>query len=142
MKCDGRDVLPQIRAVIDTNVLYSGLTHRGIPFRIVQAGQAGRFTWIFSNPIIAEYVDLFSRKNLMELIHPSLSWLKRNGVRVDVPDFLPDMFTEITDVDDRPIFAAAYVAGAIFVTGDRHHFPWSSYKSIRIMPPADFYDIL
>lgn len=142
MKCDGRDILPQIRAVIDTNVLYSAATHRGIPFRIMEAAQAGEFTCIVSNAVLIEYVEILARYNIIHLAQPLLSWIKRNAVHVDVPDFLPDTFTEITDPDDRPIFAAAYVAGAYFVTGDRHHFPWSSYKSIRIMPPTDFYDIL
>ena len=134
--------MPRVRAVIDTNVAYSGLTHRGIPHEILEAGDTEEFIWIISDAILKEYVEIFTRKNILDLARPLLSWLKSNAIHVNVPDFLPDTFTEIADPDDRPIFAAAYVSRAIFVTGDRRHFPWSSYRSIRIMSPADFHDIL
>jgi len=61
---------------------------------------------------------------------------------VSFPSFLPDTFSQIPDERDRVIFAPAYTANAIFVTGNHRHFPWSSCHGVRVCSPRDFYDLL
>jgi predicted nucleic acid-binding protein len=44
-----------IRAVLDTNVLVSGIFWKGTPFRDLQAWQGRRFHVVLSRPILHEY---------------------------------------------------------------------------------------
>ena len=74
MNTDAQRNLPPIRAVVDTNVLFSAVTHRGVPYRIVEAGQAGQFLWVISAEIMFEYVDVLSEHGLVSaLLHKSVS---------------------------------------------------------------------
>ena len=142
MSTDALKNLPRTRAVVDTNIVFSAVTHRGAPYRIVEAGQAGEFLWVVSNDILIEYVEVLAEHGLMPLANPLLSWIKQNAFNVQVPSFLPDTFTDIVHPSDRVVFSAAYVAGAYFVTGNKRHFPWASYRGVKILSPVDFYDIL
>jgi putative PIN family toxin of toxin-antitoxin system len=45
-----------IRAVIDTNIVVSGLLFGGLPLKIIHAGQARRFTWVTS-PVLMEEIE-------------------------------------------------------------------------------------
>jgi len=45
----------KIKAVVDTNVLISGVFWRGTPFEILRAWQRGRFSLAVSVPILQEY---------------------------------------------------------------------------------------
>jgi predicted nucleic acid-binding protein len=135
--------VPQkLRAVIDTNVFISGITHRGISNRILQAGTDRWFSWIFSTEILNEYMRVARRFGYGSEAIAVIGDLTTKGIRVDVPSFLPDTFHEITHTPDRSVFAVARVANAFFVTGNHRHFPWSSYSGVRILSPRDFYDIL
>ena len=45
----------KIKAVVDTNVLISGIFWRGVPFEILRAWQQGSFTLVTSLLILEEY---------------------------------------------------------------------------------------
>ena len=134
--------VPRLRAVIDTNVVLSGITHRGIPNRILQAGTDRWFAWIYSSEILDEYLRIGRRFGYAEEMVRTIAVLHSAGYPVQVPSFLPETFQEITDVQDRTIFAAARVGNAVFVTGNHRHFPWKSYSGVQILSPRDFYDML
>jgi predicted nucleic acid-binding protein len=44
-----------IKAILDTNVLISGIFWKGVPFEILKAWQKHRFRLVISLPILYEY---------------------------------------------------------------------------------------
>ena len=68
-----------IRAVIDTNVVFEGLSRKGGACGfIIDAWRAGLFTACISNALAYEYDDVFSRKfseHRWKEIHPLLTEL-------------------------------------------------------------------
>jgi putative PIN family toxin of toxin-antitoxin system len=54
-------------AVVDTNLSVSGLLlKRGVPYALVEALRAGRFTPIYSDPIFDEYREVLARPHFAE----------------------------------------------------------------------------
>lgn len=55
--------MPDLRAVIDTNIVFEGLTQRGgVAGAIIEAWLAGLFTPCLTHTLAYEYADVLSRK--------------------------------------------------------------------------------
>jgi len=127
-----------IKAVIDTNVLVSGLICEfGYSAKIVNAFKDKRYIMFFCNDMIAEYRDVLSRERLglkTKDVDDLLDSILLCGLSV-----IPDV-SDITlpDEDDRCFYDTAKTAGAYLVTGNKKHYPNESF----IVTPADFVKLL
>lgn len=132
-----------MRAIVDTNVLISGLISKaGAPRTIVDAIVAGRITPVFSPETLAELRDVLARPRLEP-------YLRR--AKVDVVGFLAHL-EEIADLvepvecpfpirdpKDRPALALAATPPApdLLVTGDKD-FTQASYGTVPVVTAAAF----
>jgi len=132
-----------IRAVIDTNVIVSGLIRpRGAPGNILRALRDRRFLALVSTPILEELVAILTRP-----------WLQgRYGIEDDdVRDFLRLLAsrTELVEPttrirqcrdphDDMFLKAAVEGQAARLVSGDADLLAIGSIGDARIVTPAGF----
>jgi putative PIN family toxin of toxin-antitoxin system len=121
------------RAVIDTNLLVSGLLNdTGAPAKLILRWLKGQFDILISDEIMNEYayilhhlpeVDQRKADNL-------LGELRATGIRVAIPGALQ----ACKDVDDDKFLETAVTGQAEYlVTKNTRHFPQKVYQSVRIV---------
>ncbi|MBW8832849.1 MAG: putative toxin-antitoxin system toxin component, PIN family [Burkholderiales bacterium] len=128
-----------MRFVLDTNLLVSGVISAGLPRRLVDAAKAGEFELCTSETLLAELLDVLSRKKFAARLAQA-KWtpesfvddLRRVAVVVSptsVPRVVP------TDPDDDHVVAAALAGGAdLIASGDKRDLlPLGSYQGIAIV---------
>lgn len=130
------------RAIMDTNVLYSGLrSQRGASFSLLRALRAGRWQLVLSNTLLAEYEEVLSRNQ-------SVLGLDRTQV-ADVLDALcaaaekmsvPTPWTPLSpDADDEAILQLAKAARTEYiVTHNTRHFTRAAEIGVQVMQPGAF----
>ena len=131
-----------MKAVLDTNVVVSGLlTRHGPCAQVLDRMRMGDFRLCVNGEIVAEYDEVLSRP---ELSIPA-------GARRDFLDFVRHRSepvdaalsrTALPDEWDRPFLEVAMASGAILVTGNLRHFPERARKSVTVARPAEFLEIL
>ncbi len=119
-----------MRAVIDTNIIVSGLlTPAGLPRRIVDLALEGdrRLVPLFDERVFAEYRQVWSRRSLKkyhlapELIESTLDALRLVGESVVVPPSL--RVTPSPDPKDTKFVEVAVAGGAeAIITGNAPDF--------------------
>lgn len=137
-----------IRAVLDNNVLVSGLIKRiGAPGRILDSQRRGRFDLVTSAPLLAELQAVLLRPHILKLIHATASEVAAfvAQVRADAIFVVPEV--EITAVDrdpaDNRVLEAAVTGRADFiVTGDQDLLVLERFQDIPIVTPARFLAVL
>jgi putative PIN family toxin of toxin-antitoxin system len=130
-------------AVLDTNVLISGIFFGGIPRAILDAWADEAFDILLSPAILEEYQKTSDR---LAETHPNLAYqrilldLTRHGV------FVPDSPQEpaITqDPDDDKFLQCAREGGAhSVVSGDKHLLAVTGWNDIQVLTPRAFLDRL
>jgi len=123
-----------IRAVIDTNVLVSGLiSPRGNEALVLLAVHQRLVRPCLSEEIIAEYAEVLARPKFAfpaEEIVALIDMLRRNGEVFEPPSVPPVS----PDPADSKFLACAEAAAADFIiTGNRRHFPPSGLGRTRIV---------
>ena len=128
-----------MRAVLDTNVLMSGIFWRGTPGRILDLWYEKQFDLLISPDILNEYVRITE-----ELQHtfpkiqvkPLLDLIALNAHFVD-PGKIPIPFCE--DPDDE-IFLTAAIAGRsrFIVTGDKALLRVEKYPGEKVVSAKQF----
>ncbi len=130
-----------IRAVIDTNVLVSGLlSAAGNEALILLAIRQGLVHPCFSEDILAEYVAVLARPKFPftpEQIAALLAMFRDKGEL-----FKPDGFqTTSPDPADVMFLHCAEAADAEFiVTGNKRDFPDAPYGTIRVVNAGELLD--
>jgi predicted nucleic acid-binding protein len=136
--------LPLLRIVVDTNVLFEGLTKQGgASGLIIDAWLAGLMVVCVSNALAYEYDDVLSRK-LSEA-----RWSKLQPVLGQL--LILAQYTNIyfswrptsPDAGDDLVIDCAMNAGAIVVSSNIRDF-WSAKESLglRVMTPVQFVSVL
>ena len=127
-----------MRAVIDTNVLLSGLLWRGAPHALIEHVQAGTLAMVSSPALLAELAEVISRAKFDEILARSNTSRERSLAEmrqlaeVIVPPPLPQPVCR--DPDDDHILACALAAQAdLIVSGDADLLNLREYQSIRIV---------
>ena len=129
-----------IRAVIDTNVLVSAFwsgSRDTPPFRIYNALMAGRFIPLYSEEIIAEYIDVLHRHKFAfnpEEVDELINIIRTFGEAISPVEPSDASFP---DPDDKVFYCVALAAqdgGAALVTGNRRHFPNADF----VLTPSEF----
>jgi uncharacterized protein len=136
-----------VRAIVDTNVLVSGLLSKsGAPRTIIDAIVSGRITPVFSAATLDELRDVLGRPRLQP-------YLRRAAVDADA--FLAclvqvsevvqpvDCPFPIRDPKDRPFLALAATPPApdLLVTGDKD-FTSTQYGQVPVVTAADLARLL
>lgn len=128
------------RAVLDTNVLVSGLLNpSGPPAALLDEIITGNLTPIYSDPIFEEYVDVLIRPSLrlepravLELLLLFTEVGEYNSPSEATLSEISSM--DFPDVDDVPFYAAALATHCPLITGNRKHFP--NGGPVEILTPA------
>ncbi|WP_340098262.1 putative toxin-antitoxin system toxin component, PIN family [Salinibaculum salinum] len=134
-----------MRAVLDTNVLISGVIATGVPYELLVRGFNHEYQIVVSVETLTEF-----RETLLK--YPERFHMNENEVQDEVEtiryfaEFVsPQM--DITAVEDDPDddkFLEAAVAGDVdyLVSGDGHLLSLESFRGIEIVEPRTFYELL
>jgi uncharacterized protein len=130
-----------IRAVIDTNVVVSGLLARaGNEALILLAIHQGLVRPCFSEEILEEYAGVLARPKFAfpaDEIAALLAMFRGQGELI-----VPKTVTAVSvDPGDTKFLQCAETAQADYlVTGNRRHFPESSYGVTRVVNAGELLD--
>lgn len=130
-------------AVVDTNVLVSGvIVPHGAPRRILEAWQAGQFTLVTSEAIIAEVARVLCYPRICQRYH-----LAESDIAAVVDSLMNDAelvaglyeVRRSADPADDVFLACALEGHADYlVSGDRHLLEIGSYHGVVIVTPQEF----
>lgn len=134
-----------MRAVLDRNVLISGVISTGVPHDVVVAGFERKYQIVISVPTLTEFRDTL-------LKYPEKFNMDEEDVQTEVEtvryfsEFV-DPEEDITAVEDDPDddkFLEAAVAGNVdyIVSGDTHLLDIETYRGLEIVSPRTFYERL
>jgi putative PIN family toxin of toxin-antitoxin system len=133
-----------VRAILDPNVIISGLLSRGgTPANVLRAWLGGRFDLVVSPLLMAELRRALAYPKLAERIRADeaaslLDWLSRETVVIDDPEEESDLRSE--DPGDDYLLALAEQERATLVSGDRHLLALSS--ELPVLTPREILDII
>lgn len=135
-----------MKVVLDTNVLVSAfLRNKGKPAQIL--AQNSEFELLICEGILAELTDVLSRPRirrkepyLEHRVHEYLERVRASSVRItiaEVENIIPQ------DPPDNTVLACAVEGGADYlVSGNRHLLDLKQHRSVKIIMPAQFLEIL
>jgi len=127
-----------VRAVLDTNVVISGIFFGGPPRQILEIWMDGGFELCLSSAIFDEYLRVCDR---LAASHPGLEY---RGLLVAILGHATlvsgeDVGLGITaDPDDDKFMACAKEAGAVVVSGDRHLLDATGWGGVEALTPREF----
>lgn len=127
-----------MKAVLDTNVLVSGIFFGGVPRAVLDAWADRRFELFLSPSIIDEYVrtcDRLAESHPGLQYQPILAMVIGHGTLVSDTDVL-EAITADPD-DDKFMLCARTCAGSV-VSGDRHLLTASGWGGVTVMKPREF----
>jgi len=139
-----------VKAVVDTNILVSGLL--GLytyPARIVDLIYISRLQCIFDDRIMQEYREVLSRPKFKNVIEDKettelLNYIAYTGIHV-LAGPLARFSNSAPDPNDLPFIetAAAGMADCI-ITGNKNHFSFFVYNpwNIQILSPNECYKLI
>ncbi len=138
-----------IRAVLDTNVLASGITHsKGHSGQLIMAWRRRAFHLIVSEHILEELAetleDRFFKKRLTRRERQSaVTHLRRRAQLIEINEINAQVPGVSLSTKDSLVLATAESARASYVvTGDAEFRSVKEYQGIAIVSPAEFLDIL
>ncbi len=134
--------MTDIRVVLDTNVIISAIFWRGSPYRVMRKALQRDFILVISPDILKEVSERLKHKfNLpREEIEILMNILLSYS---DIVEPTTKVNVVKADENDNKIIECAIDGKADFiVTGDHHLLELKSYKSIKIITPAEFLELL
>jgi putative PIN family toxin of toxin-antitoxin system len=129
-----------MRAVVDTNILVSGMLRSDSPpAAVLRDIAAFRLTPVVCDTVLAEYRDVLQRPRLAlngADIRELLALIEQMSEWVNVPEYagLP----VLPDATDWPFIACALAAACPVITGNQKHFP--STSGVRVMSAREWVD--
>jgi len=126
------------RAVLDSNVIVSGLGWSGAPARIVEAVLAGELMLVTSAPLLAELRRVIAYPKLAKVILGG----ERLADLVEMSSIVIEpvsVFDAAEDESDNRVLEAA-VDGVVdyIVSGDEHLLTLGAFQGIPIVTPSEF----
>lgn len=132
-----------MRAVLDTNILVSGLLRpMGNERRALRMGLAGEFQILVSKPVFSEYELVLPRPELKlgpKAVEETLAHLRAVAEWI-APDFT--VTAALGDEDDNRFLECAEAGKADYlVTGNKRHFP-AQWKSTKIVAARQLLELI
>ena len=132
-----------MRAVVDTNVLASALIRRqGVAGQVLQNLRDGRFTIIYSVPLLVELVEVLSRPQVQRKYHILSDDITAliNLIRLRGELVSPNrQIDACRDPEDNRILEAAVEGNAVaIVSGDADLLDMKEFEAIPILRVAEF----
>ncbi len=132
-----------LRAVIDTNVLFEGLSTKGDCGDIIDAWAARSFTPCVSTALAYEYEDVLGRKFAPTRRSQVLAALKALLGRVEWVPIYTRVRPLSPDPDDDFVIECAYNSRAVIVTSNLKDLQVAeSHLGIPVKTPAQFHNLL
>jgi putative PIN family toxin of toxin-antitoxin system len=129
----------KIKAVLDTNVVISGIFWKGPPFEILEAWQNHRFLLVISPPILDEYrrvLDEMTKQRRIPVLSSILEIIELHSEMVTPVRFPKSV---CSDPDDDKFLEAALAARSDYVvTGDAALLKIKDHQGIQIVRPRQF----
>jgi putative PIN family toxin of toxin-antitoxin system len=130
-----------MRAVIDTNVLLSGLLWRGAPHLLLEQVRNGAVTLISSPALLAELALVLGRTKFDAILAQSntsrtqaLAQVRQLAEVIDAPPLAQPV---CRDPDDDAVLACALAAQAdLIVSGDQDLLVLQAFEGIQIVTAA------
>jgi putative PIN family toxin of toxin-antitoxin system len=127
-----------VRAVIDTNVLLSGLLWRAPPHAVLEHVRAGALTLVSSPALLSEFADVVNRPKFQAILmmadavpNALLAELQQLAEVLDPP---PLPAPVCRDPDDDAVLALAVASRAdLIISGDADLLALGSYADIPIV---------
>jgi putative PIN family toxin of toxin-antitoxin system len=131
-----------IRAVLDTNVVLSGLLWHGTPHALLDRVREGALAFISSPALLAELAEVIARPQFDAILarsntsrEHSLAELRELAEAIAPPPLAQPV---CRDPDDDAVLALGVAAKADFiVSGDRDLLSLESFQNIPIVTPAE-----
>ncbi len=128
------------RVVIDTNVVFEGLTRRdSVPTLIIDAWRERVFRPCISNALGYEYVDVLSRKLSRARWHQAQPLVEE---LLAYSEFVPLYFSwrpSSPDPGDEHVVDCAMNASASVVTSNIRDFVWAGAQlGLQVLTPGEF----
>ena len=131
-----------VRAVVDTNVLLSGLFWRGRPHALFEQIRAGALTLISSPALLAELAEVLNRPKFQVILARSetdpeqtLGELRRLAEIIDPPPLPAPVSRDPSD--DAVLALAAASQADLIITSDADLLTLGSHAGIQIIDPAE-----
>lgn len=125
-------------AIVDTNVLVSGIFWKGPPYLVLKSWIEGGFKLVVSPDILKEYqrvLEEVSKKYPEIAIGPILEVIELNCEMMEAKP----VRGICRDPDDDKFIAAAISSGADFiVSGDKDLLELGTYQNVRLVKPSVF----
>lgn len=133
-----------IKAVLDTNVLISGIFWKGPPLKVLTAWQNHRFDLVISRPILTEYrrvlTEMTKKKHPSPAIASIMEIIERHSEIVEPARFAKTVCSDPSD--DKFLEAAVAARADYIISGDSALLRLERYHEIEIVKPARFLDLL
>lgn len=132
-----------LRAILDTNVLLSGIFFGGVPGRLLTAWQNDRLALVLSPAILAEYHEAGAAlavryPALAAPLDSILTLLAQTATIVEAPALGERVSA---DPDDDKFLACALAARTpLIVSGDKHLLRVSGWSGITVVTPRQCLD--
>ena len=131
-----------LRAVMDTNVLYSALRSRlGASFDIFLALRDGRWRAVLSNHLLHEYEEVLkaAASELSLSFEDIDTLLDAICARAEEWQLAPGWIPILRDPDDEPLVQLAYDSAARrIVTHNARDLAPARSLGVEVLPPRDF----
>jgi putative PIN family toxin of toxin-antitoxin system len=137
-----------MRAVLDTNVLVSGLvTEGGAPQRILDAWLEGRFTLVTSLYLLEELVHVLTYPRIVQRLRVEeeelLAFLDALVSKAEIVSGRLCLLGVTRDPKDDAVVACAQEGEADYiVSGDQDLLVLEKYGDVQIISPREFLEIL
>jgi putative PIN family toxin of toxin-antitoxin system len=130
-----------VKAILDTNVLISGIFFSGLPSEILSAWREEKIELIVSPEILEEYRRVGEE---MEAKFPSVEvapFLELVAIEATMVKAKPLSEEVCTDPDDDKFLACALSSKAkVICSGDKALLKTSGYCGIEVLTPRNFAD--
>ena len=127
-----------MKAVLDTNVVISGIFFGGLPRQILDLWIDGRFELCLTPSIFDEYLRVCDR---LGESRPTLEYSGLLAAIIGHGTLLPDpeVGEPITvDPADDKFLACAAAAEAVVISGDRHLLDVTGWNGVEVLTPRAF----